>query len=157
MAAGRPRKINDELIDRMKNYMIAGLSLKDACSLLEIDYSTWNKFEKNNPNFSMKRKKWQGQLKARAQANISNEVINHHDPNWSAWILERETKLEEKRANNALIRARARREKAQAKMIEEEQTHANQLADNALDKLGKLSTDDLVNLSKLGDIDDEDN
>lgn len=136
--------------------MIAGLSLKDACSLLEIDYSTWNKFEKNNPSFSMKRKKWQGQLKARAQANISNEVINHKDPSWSAWVLERETKLEEKRANNALVRARARREKAQAKMIEEEQAHANKIADSALDKLGKLSTEDLINLSKLGDIDNED-
>ena len=157
MTAGRPRKINDELIDKMKNYMVAGLSLKDACSLLEIDYSTWNKFEKNNPNISMKRKQWQGQLKARAQANISNKVINHHDPSWSAWVLERETKLEEKRANNALVRARARREKAQAKMIEEERSHANQLADNALDKLGKLSTEDLINLSKLGDIEDEDN
>lgn len=45
--AGRPQKINDEVVAQMKNYIIAGLTLKDACSLLEITYTTWNNYEKN--------------------------------------------------------------------------------------------------------------
>ena len=116
--AGRPCKINSKMIDQMKEYMVAGLSLKDACSLLEIDTSTWRRFEKKNPEYAVKRKGWQAKLKARAQFNIAKQIMNKGDAGWSAYLLKREMLLEEKRATNALARAQAKEARARVKNIE---------------------------------------
>lgn len=126
--AGRPCKINQEIIDKMKNYMVAGLTLKDACSLLEIDVSTWRRFEENNPDYRRKRLKWQGMLKAKAKMNIA-KAISENDVGMSVYLMNYELKKEEKKAKNALTRARAKAVRAQAK-IAESQAKQLQALDN---------------------------
>jgi hypothetical protein len=116
--AGRPCKIDQKMIDEMKQYMIAGLTLKDACSLLEIDTSTWRRFEKKNPKYAVKRKKWQSMLKTQALINIAGQIMKENDAGWSAYLLKREMTLEEKRATNALARAQAKESRARVKNIE---------------------------------------
>lgn len=154
--AGRPPKITDKLIKEMKQYMVAGLSLKDACTLLEIGYNTWNDYERHHPNIRAKRKAWQNMLKAQAQANIAKQVLNEKDPSWSSYVLDRELKLEEKRANSSLIRARAKRERIQAKLLQKQVEQTGQVADKALDKMQGLTTEQLISLTHLADEEDED-
>lgn len=58
----------------MKNYMITGLSPKDACLLLNVSVSTWRLYEKDHSDIRRKRKQWQGMLKAQAKINIANQL-----------------------------------------------------------------------------------
>ncbi|MBD5430130.1 hypothetical protein [Lactobacillus sp.] len=153
--AGRPPKITDKIVNEMKQYMVAGLSLKDACTLLEIGYNTWNDYERNHPDIRAKRKAWQNMLKAQAQANIAKQVLSVKDPSWSSYILDRELKLEEKRANSSLIRARAKRERIQATLLQKQVEQTDQVAGKALDKMQDLTTEQLISLTHLADEDDE--
>lgn len=127
--AGRPCKINQEIIDKMKNYMVAGLTLKDACSLLEIDVSTWRRFEENNPDYRRKRLKWQSMLKAKAKMNIA-KAISENDVGMSVYLMDYELKKEEKKAKNALTRARAKAVRAQAKIAESQAKQLQALDDD---------------------------
>ena len=128
--AGRPCKIDKEIINEMKNYMVAGLTLKDACSLLEIDVSTWRRFEENNPDYKRKRLKWQSMLKAKAKMNIA-KAITENDVGLSVYLMNYEMKKEEKKAKNALTRARAKAVRAQAKIAENQAKQLQALDDDS--------------------------
>lgn len=146
--AGRPSKISEETVKEFKQYMIAGLTLKDACSLLEIDTSTWRRYEKKHPDIAVKRKRWQGMLKAQAQANIAKEIMSEKDAGWSAYLMKREMQLEEKRAQNALARAQAKESKARFKNIEMD-TRIKQAKVKAAERLTDVSDDKLDELLNL--------
>lgn len=124
--AGRPCKINQEMIKEMKNYMVAGMSLKDACSLLEINVSTWRRFEEKNPDYRRKRLAWQKMLKAKAKNLIAKAILKDNDVGMAIYLLNREMKLEEKQAKNELTRARAKKVRAEAKIAE---SQAKQIKD----------------------------
>lgn len=144
--AGRPQKINDEVVAQMKNYIIAGLTLKDACSLLEITYTTWNNYEKKHPDILRKRKAWQGMLKAQAQANIARVVMNDKDPKMSVWVLNREEMLEAKRASNELVRARAKAERVKAKLAEQQLEQATRVSNNVQNAMDNMTEEELLGL-----------
>lgn len=127
--AGRPCKIDKEIINEMRNYMVAGLTLKDACSLLEIDVSTWRRFEENNPDYRRKRLKWQSMLKAKAKMNIA-KAISENDVGMSVYLMDYELKKEEKKNKNALTRARAKAVRAQAKIAESQAKQLQALDDD---------------------------
>lgn len=128
---GRPAKITDAVITQMKNYMMAGVSLKDACELIGIGDRTWRDFEQKNPDFRRKRKQWQGMLKARAKVNIAEQVFGNKEkgiePNlgWSQYVLDRAMDQETKNAQNALTRANARKINAEIERIKAETKRLN--------------------------------
>jgi len=129
--AGRPTKITDNVINQMRSYMMAGVSLKDACELVGIGVTTWREFEQKEPNFRRKRKKWQGMLKARAKVNIAEQVFGNKEkgiePNlgWSQYVLDRAMDQETKNAQNALTRANARKINAEIERIKAETKRLN--------------------------------
>lgn len=129
--AGRPTKITDDVINQMRSYMMAGVSLKDACELVGIGVTTWREFEQKEPNFRRKRKKWQGMLKARAKVNIAEQVFGNKEkgiePNlgWSQYVLDRAMDQETKNAQNALTRANARKINAEIERIKAETKRLN--------------------------------
>lgn len=124
--AGRPTKITDAVIKEMKNYIMAGISLQDACELVGIGTTTWREFERREPNFRRKRKQWQGMLKARAKVNIAEQVFGNRekgikpDLKWSQYILDKSIEQESKNAQNALARANAKRINAETERIKVE-------------------------------------
>lgn len=72
---GRKPLIDEHTSEKMQSYLMAGVSLKDACTLLGIGYTTWNDYERKNPDIRRKRKQWQGMLKARAKMNIAEHCF----------------------------------------------------------------------------------
>lgn len=116
--AGRPPKITDKKIAEMKNYMIAGLSLKDACLLLDVSVSTWRLYENDHPDIRRKRKQWQGMLKAQAKINIAKQIMGSNDVSLSVYLLDKEESRETKRVQNALTRAKAKKTVIEAKIAE---------------------------------------
>ena len=125
-SGGTNSKDTPETYEQMKNYLTAGLSLRDACALAGIAYSTWNGYEQNNPSLRRERKQWQGMLKARAQMNIAEHIFGNKkkkikpDVQMSMYLLEREEEKEAKNAQNAVYRANAVKLRAEAKRIDAE-------------------------------------
>lgn len=119
------------MIKEMRNYMVAGMSLKDACSLLEIDVSTWRRFEEKNPDYRRKRLKWQKMLKARAKMNIAKAIAEENDISLSVYMLNYEMKREEKKVKNSLTRARAKKVREEAKIAESQAKQLQALEDSS--------------------------
>lgn len=119
------------MIKEMRNYMVAGMSLKDACSLLEIDVSTWRRFEEKNPDYRRKRLKWQKMLKARAKMNIAKAIAEENDISLSVYMLNYEMKREEKKVKNSLTRARAKKVREEAKIAERQAKQLQALEDSS--------------------------
>lgn len=119
------------MIKEMRNYMVAGMSLKDACSLLEIDVSTWRRFEEKNPDYRRKRLKWQKMLKARAKMNIAKAIAEKNDISLSVYMLDYEMKREEKKVKNSLTRARAKKVREEAKIAESQAKQLQALEDSS--------------------------
>lgn len=123
---GRPAKITDAVIAQMKNYMMAGISLKDACELIGIGDRTWREFEQKNPNFRRKRKQWQGMLKAQAKLNLAEHIYGNKEKGikpsvgWSQYLIDSLVDQEYKNAQNAVSRATAKKINAEVKRIEAE-------------------------------------
>lgn len=144
--AGRPTKITDAVINQMKNYIMAGISLQDACELVGIGTTTWREFERREPNFRRKRKQWQGMLKARAKVNIAEQVFGSKEKGiepslqWSQYILDKTIEQETKNAQNALARANAKKVNAETERIKAETKRLNS-NDNGLTKI--VFADDL--------------
>lgn len=128
---GRKPLIDEHTSEKMQSYLMAGVSLKDACALLGIGYTTWNDYERKNPDIRRKRKQWQGMLKARAKMNIAEHVFGNKkkgiEPSvqMSMYFLEREEQKEAKNAQNAVYRANAVKLRAEAKRIEAETAQIN--------------------------------
>lgn len=149
--AGRPSTITSEVIEKVKGYIMSGISLKDACLLADTNYSTWSDHERADPDLRRKRKAWQSMLVAQAKINISKQVFNNHDVSASIWIIEHAEKAETKRAINALNRARAKRERAQAQIAERQAQQLKQLDDSS-DQA--IIVDDFTDDEEVSDYDD---
>lgn len=143
---GRPTKITDAVIRQMKNYIMAGISLKDACELVGIGATTWREFERREPNFRRKRKQWQGMLKAQAKLNLAEHIYGNKNKNikpsvgWSQYLLDSLVDQEYKNAQNAVSRATARKINAEVKRIEAE-TKRLENGDDGITKI--VFSDDL--------------
>ncbi|QLL69588.1 hypothetical protein [Lactobacillus sp. 3B(2020)] len=139
------KKLNENTYEQVKNYLMAGLTLKDALALVDIAYTTWNGYERKDPSLRRKRKQWQGMLKAQAKLNIAKYVYGDKrsgiepDPAWSRYLLDEIEKQETKAIQNNLSKARIERLKAETERLKFE---TKQLSEN--DSLTKIVfTDDL--------------
>lgn len=124
-------KINDETVQSMKQSLMVGLTLKEACEMEDIDVSTWRRYESKHPDIKRKRKRWQKALKVHAKANIAEFIYGNKkkdikpDLQMSMYVLEHEAKLEAKNSQNAVNRATAVKLRAEAKRIEAETAQIN--------------------------------
>lgn len=124
-------KINDETVQSMKQSLMVGLTLKEACEMEDIDVSTWRRYESKHPDIKRKRKRWQKALKVHAKANIAEFIYGNKkkdikpDLQMSMYVLEHEAKLEAKNSQNAVNRATAIKLRAEAKRIEAETAQIN--------------------------------
>lgn len=171
-SGGTNSKYTQENYEQMKTYLTAGLSLKDACTLVGIAYSTWNGYEQKDPSLRRERKKWQGMLKARAKLNIAEHIFGNKKKNispsagYSLQYLDRLVDQEAKNAQNAVNRATARKINAEVKRLEiETQLASLNLADlkqqiDDANNAEETNVDDLANAIEKGmeglfDVDDE--
>ena len=115
-------KINEKTVQSMKQSLMLGLSLKDACELEDISTSTWRRYETKHPDIRRKRKRWQKALEIRAKVIIANKVYDKDKPSgyYAQYILDRQLDRETKNAQNALTRANARKVNMETKRIEAE-------------------------------------
>ena len=124
-------KINYETVQSMKQSLMVGLTLKEACEMEDIDVSTWRRYESKHPDIKRKRKRWQKALKVHAKANIAEFIYGNKkkdikpDLQMSMYVLEHEAKLEAKNSQNAVNRATAVKLRAEAKRIEAETAQIN--------------------------------
>lgn len=124
-------KINDETVQSMKQSLMVGLTLKEACEMEDIDVSTWRRYESKHPDIKRKRKRWQKALKVHAKANIAEFIYGNKkkdikpDLQMSMYVLEHEAKSEAKNSQNAVNRATAVKLRAEAKRIEAETAQIN--------------------------------
>lgn len=120
-------KINNETVQSMKQSLMLGLSLKDACELEDISTSTWRRYEAKHPDIRRKRKRWQKALEIRAKVIIANKVYDKDKPSgyYAQYILDRQLDRETKNAQNALTRANARKVNMETKRIEAEIARLN--------------------------------
>lgn len=124
-------KINEETVQSMKQSLMVGLTLKEACEMEDIDVSTWRRYESKHPDIKRKRKRWQKALKVHAKANIAEFIYGNKkkdikpDLQMSMYVLEHEAKLEAKNSQNAVNRATAIKLRAEAKRIEAETAQIN--------------------------------
>ena len=70
-------KINEETVQSMKQSLMVGLTLKEACELEDISTSTWRRYEAKHPDIRRKRKRWQKALEIRAKVIIANKVYDN--------------------------------------------------------------------------------
>lgn len=115
-------KINEETVQSMKQSLMVGLTLKEACELEDISTSTWRRYETKHPDIRRKRKRWQKALEIRAKVIIANKVYDKDKPSgyYAQYILDRQLDRETKNAQNALTRANARKVNMETKRIEAE-------------------------------------
>lgn len=115
-------KINEETVQSMKQSLMVGLTLKEACELEDISTSTWRRYEAKHPDIRRKRKRWQKALEIRAKVIIANKVYDKDKPSgyYAQYILDRQLDRETKNAQNALTRANARKVNMETKRIEAE-------------------------------------
>ena len=120
-------KINEETVQSMKQSLMLGLSLKEACELEDISTSTWRRYETKHPDIRRKRKRWQKALEIRAKVIIANKVYDKDKPSgyYAQYILDRQLDRETKNAQNALTRANARKVNMETKRIEAEIARLN--------------------------------
>lgn len=130
-SGGENSKFTKETYEQMKNYLMAGLSLRDACTMVGLAYSTWNGYEQKDPSLRRKRKQWQGMLKARAKMNIAEHIYGNKKKNikpsagYSKDYLDSLTDQEYKNAQNAVARATARKINAEIERIKAETKRLN--------------------------------
>lgn len=120
-------KINEETVQSMKQSLMLGLSLKDACELEDISPSTWRRYEAKHPDIRRKRKRWQRALELRAKVVIANKVYDKEKPSgyYAQYILNYQLEKETKNAQNALARANARKINAEIERIKAETARLN--------------------------------
>lgn len=120
-------KINNETVQSMKQSLMVGLTLKEACEMEDISTSTWRRYEAKHPDIRRKRKRWQKALEIRAKVIIANKVYDKDKPSgyYAQYILDRQLDRETKNAQNALTRANARKVNMETKRIEAEIARLN--------------------------------
>ena len=128
---GRPEKITFEKLNHFKTFIIAGCTVKEACEQIEITPMTWRNYCKKHPDILPKFAKWKKELETKAKLNIAMKIRREKDINISIYYLERQEKLKEQAARTALNRARAKRERAQAKIAERQAQQLKQLDDSS--------------------------
>ena len=86
---GRPRKINEELLRKLEEGFLMGLSDREACLFADVAYSTFNDYCKKHPKFSERKETLKKGVQMHAKINISNEIKKKKNIDLSLWYLSR--------------------------------------------------------------------
>lgn len=92
-AMARPKKINDDVLRKLEDGFIKGLSDREACLYADIAPSTLYDYCKQQPAFSERKELLKNQVKVQAKLNVAEEV-NNGNIDLSKWYLERKAKDE---------------------------------------------------------------
>lgn len=89
--AGRPHAITPEVLAKLEQGFKIGLTDTECCCYADIDEATLYRYQKENPEFSEKKRKWKQNPVAKAKHTIYK---NLDDPKTAQWYLERKCKEE---------------------------------------------------------------
>lgn len=115
-------KITNEVLQSVKQSLMIGLTITEACYLEDISRSTWYRYEQKHPGIATKRRRWEKALSIRARVVIANKIFDKEKPSayYAQWFLEREMDRETRNAQNELARANARKINAEIERIKAE-------------------------------------
>ena len=147
-------KIDEKVVQSIKQSLMLGMNLTEACYLEDISTSTWRRYEEKHPDIRRKRKRWQKALEIRAKVIIANKVYDKKKPSgyYAQYILDRQLDRETKNAQNAVARAQARKISAETARIKME-TEA--MKNNGTAGITKIVFSDDLKPDKENDTDQE--
>ena len=90
---GRPSVMTPEIINKLEQAYSIDATDEEACIFAGIGMSTLYDYQKQNPDFSERKRLLKDKLTFKARTNIANE-INKGDADLSKWYLERKKKKE---------------------------------------------------------------
>ena len=93
MGAGRPGKINKEVLSKLETAFMKGLSDREACLYADVEPRALYRYCDGHPEFRQRKELLKEQPKMRAKLNVSDR-IDKHDIYISTWYLERKAKDE---------------------------------------------------------------
>lgn len=120
-------KITNKVLQSVKQSLMIGLTITEACYLEDISRSTWYRYEQKHPDIATKRRRWEKALSIRARVVIANKIFDKEKPSayYAQWFLEREMDRETRNAQNELARANARKINAEIERIKAETKRLN--------------------------------
>jgi hypothetical protein len=89
--AGRPTKMDDRVLSKLREAFLFGCNKLEACAYSEIAPSTLYEYLKLNPEFSNKIEEWQKAPILKAKKTVVDSLDNPKD---AQWYLERKRKDE---------------------------------------------------------------
>jgi hypothetical protein len=89
--AGRPHAITPEVLAKLEQGFKIGLTDTECCCYADIDEATLYRYQKENPEFCEKKRKWKQNPIAKAKHTIYK---NLDDAKTAQWYLERKCKEE---------------------------------------------------------------
>lgn len=115
-------KIDEKVVQSIKQSLLLGMNLTEACYIEDISTSTWRRYEEKHPEIRRKRKRWQKALEIRAKVVIANKIYDKEKPSgyYAQYVLDRQLDRETKNAQNAVARAQARKINAEVRKLEAE-------------------------------------
>lgn len=91
--AGRPSVMTEEIIAKLEEGFLRGLTDTEACLYSDIAPSTLYEYQKENPGFSERKDQLKQAVRMKAKLNVT-DAINTGDKLLSTWYLERKAKDE---------------------------------------------------------------
>lgn len=146
--AGRPTKMDEITVAKLKMAFSAGLSDPEACAIADIDKSTLYRYQKSHPNFATEKARWKNNISAQAKLTIAKAIVNHGDVQTAKWLIDKNDPRNKALASK--YRYEAKMAKAQAEMA---QAQADLISGKDGGAEGTLLVDDIGN--SIGDDEDD--
>ena len=90
---GRPTVMTDEVIEKLEELFLKGLTDREACLIANIHPATLYNYCSEHPDFLERKELLKEQVKTQAKLNVA-EAIGNKDVDISKWYLERKAKDE---------------------------------------------------------------
>lgn len=90
---GRPPKVTDEVLRKLEDAFLKGLSDREACFYADLAESTFYDYCKKHKDFSERKELLKENVKIRAKMNVADR-ISGGDIDLSKWYIERKCKDE---------------------------------------------------------------
>ena len=109
--AGRPPKMNADVVSKVEDGFSHGLTVKQACFKAGISPDTLYRYMKDNPGYSERIEGLRENVGMLARLNLHDSIASG-DINTSLWYLERHDKSEFSKSENIALTASGDLEKA---------------------------------------------
>lgn len=90
---GRPTVMTEEVIEKLEELFLKGLTDREACLIANIHPATLYNYCSEHPDFLERKELLKEQIKTQAKLNVA-EAIENKDVDMSKWYLERKAKDE---------------------------------------------------------------